>query len=45
MESKSAGSPRQELMEQPNLGAYIHDNRERFPDGVLSLLSEIIHLI
>lgn len=44
MESKSTGDLQQELMEQPNLDAYIHDNRERFSDSsVLNLLSELFN--
>lgn len=44
MESKSTGNLQQEMMEQPNLNAYIHDNQEQFSDSsVLSLLSELFN--
>lgn len=44
MGSKSTGDLRQELMEQPNLGAYIHDNQEQFSDSsVLTLLSDLFN--
>lgn len=42
MESKSTDDLQQELMEQPNLNAYIHDNQEQFSDSsMLSLLTEL----
>ena len=42
MENKSTGDLQQELMEQPNLNAYIHDNQEEFSgNSMLSLLSEL----
>ena len=44
MESKSTDDLRQELMEQPNLGVYIHDNQEQFSDSsVLTLLSDLFN--
>ena len=42
METKSTGDLQQELMEQPNLNAYIRDNQEEFSgNSMLSLLSEL----
>lgn len=40
MESKSTGDLQQELMEQPNLGDYIHDNQEEFSDSSILRLLE-----
>ena len=40
METKSTGDLQQELMEQPNLNAYIRDNQEEFSDSsMLRLLA------
>ena len=42
MESKSTDDLQQELMEQPNLNAYIHDNQDQCSDSsMLSLLTEL----